>query len=128
MSSRLATLPVLAVSAILVSGLSACGSGDNAKACTDMRQTITELTQKGMQQVDDPAALQQTYRSSAASIRQQADGADGDVQAAGRKVADAVEKIGDDVAAASRSTSTIAQLPDTNPLITAGTELQQACT
>ena len=127
-SSRWASLTALAAGAVLLAGLSACGSADNAKACADIRQVTTELTQKGMQQFDDPAALQQTYRSSAATIRQRADDADGDVQAAAGKLADAVDKLGDDVGRAAASTSTVPQLPDTGALIQAGTQLQQACT
>jgi hypothetical protein len=96
--------------------------GDKPGACAELRQTIEDVSTKGLEQVADPAALASTYSEGAASVRASAEqsGDDG-VEAAANKVAAALESLGEQVASGST------QIPDTNELTQAGIELQQAC-
>jgi predicted outer membrane protein len=128
MSARPASWFAWALAPLLVLGLAACGSGaDDTRACTEIRQVFTDLSQKGVQEVADPAAMEQTYRDAAATIRRKAENADGDVRAAATEVADEVEKLGHGIAALADNPSTVPQLPDVAALTAAGQALQQAC-
>jgi predicted small lipoprotein YifL len=147
MSARTTSLSALVVGAALVVGLSACGSGGPAatpgpvtataagggsspgttpQVCRDLAQTMSDVSQKGLQQVPDPARAEQTFRDGAATVRQKAENADGDVRRAANKVADEFEELGDALGAlASRSTAP--PRPDLNAISAAAQELQQAC-
>jgi hypothetical protein len=146
-------MKAVAVGAVaLVLGLSACGSGNpatpggpattavlaggstgtDAQACSDIRQTITDVSRKGVDQLRDsptsnPTTMAQTYRDGAATIRRQAESSGGDVRQAANKVADEFEKLADGVAGLADG-SKAPQMPDINALTAAGQELQQACT
>ncbi len=150
MSPRALALPALAAAAALVVGLSACGSGTtpttggpaptavaasggstNAQVCDTVRQKMSDMGNRSMQQLSDPAALNpaalgQAYRDGAAEIRQEARTADGEVRRAANKVADEFEKLADAFAALSNGSSApqLGTIADPTAL---GRELQQAC-
>lgn len=125
--------PAPATGGPVTAAVAAGGSpGTNAQVCNDIRQTMTDVSQKGVQQLRDsptvdPAAVAQTYRDAATTIRQQAESGDGDVRRAANKVADEVDKLGDGLAGLA-DTHTAPRMPDLNGLTAAGRELQQACT
>ena len=118
-----------AVAALLVLGLSGCGAAaDDTRVCDEVRRVLTDVSKTGLDQISDPAAVQRTYRDGAATIRQEAQGAGGDVKAAADDVAGELEQLGDGLGALAGSPSAIPQLPDLDGLTTAGRHLQQACT
>ena len=115
-----------ALTAALALSVTACaGSGDKKDACGKLQQTIQDVSQKGMTQVNDPAGLSQTYANAAVELRQEGkDAGDGDVEKAADDAAAAMETIGQQVKTAASGSP---QMPDTSSLISAGTELKQAC-
>ena len=118
-----------AIAALLTLGLSGCGAAaDDTRVCDDVRRVLTDVSKTGLEQISDPVAVQRTYRDGAATIRQGAQGAGGDVKAAAEDVAGELEQLGDGIGALAGSPSVTPQPPDIDDLITAGRRLQQACT
>ena len=117
-----------AVAALLALGLSGCSAADESRVCDDVRRVLTDVSQTSLKQINDPVAVQRTYRDGAATIRQEAQGAGGAVKAAADDVAGELEQLGDGIGALAGSPSVTPQPPDIDDLITAGRRLQQACT
>ncbi|MBL7500347.1 hypothetical protein I6A84_06530 [Frankia sp. CNm7] len=118
---------VTLVGALGVTAAACSSSGDNDAACSSIEQSIEDLNTTTASQVSDPTAMGKTYHEQAEAIRASANGASGDVKTAGLKVAQAVDDLGTFVEGLANSTSTTPQMPDNTALISAGTELQNAC-
>lgn len=118
-----------ALTAALALSATACaGSGNKKAACDKLQKTITDVSQQGMTQVNNPSALAQTYANGASTMRQEGkDSGDGDVEKAADHAASALEGLGQQVKTVAGSGSTTPQMPDTSNLISAGQELKKAC-
>jgi outer membrane murein-binding lipoprotein Lpp len=113
---------VLVGGAVVMAALtSGCAGGDSKAACDTLQQEIPALNAKAMQQINDPDAMSQSYKDSAAKFRSEGAAAGGDVKAAAEAVATELDGLGKGVEA--RTT----QMPNMSGLISAGTKLKDAC-
>src|SRR5690242_14744465 len=60
-----------AIAATMTASVAACGNDDKKAACDKLQDTITQVSQSGMAQNDDPNGLAHTYYSNATTLRQE---------------------------------------------------------
>jgi hypothetical protein len=125
-TSAVRIVGVCAISATLALSAAACGSADKKAACDKLQKTITDVSQKGMTQISDPNGLAETYANGAKTMRQQGkDSGDDKVEKAANDAASALDSLGSQMK--SLGSGGTPHMPDTGPLISAGTELKSAC-
>lgn len=103
-----------------VAATAGCGA-DKQEACKNIKQEIQALPQKASTQINEPKALAQTLRDSAAKIRDQGGPVGGDVESASDGAAGAFERVADRVANGKP------QPADLQPLLDAATKVREAC-
>ena len=93
---------------------------DRLTACVRIQAALRTVITKAQQQLADLAALARTYRAGGTEIRTDSNQTtDPAVRSAGLKIAAAMDDIGTALANG--------QVPNTTPMVTAGAELQSAC-
>ena len=96
--------------------------GDASGACAELLKTIREVGRKSGENPSDIEAQGRLFAEGASSVRAAAEeSGDGDVEQAGAAYADALEALGEQVAAQPT------QMPDTNAFEQASSELRRAC-
>jgi len=122
---RIAGLCALAVT--LATSVAACGNDDKKAACDKLRDTITQVSQSGVSQNNDPNGLANTYYSSATTMRQEGrDSGDNDVESAANDAASALEQLSQQLTA-DRDGRGAPQPPNGMSLMSAGDRIRSAC-
>jgi hypothetical protein len=117
-----------ALVATLTTFAAACGNDDKKAACDKLRDTISQISQSGIAQGNDPTALARTYYNSATTMRQEGqDSGDGDVQTAANDAASALEQLGQQLTAMDRDGRGAPQPPTGTSLMSAGDRIRSAC-
>ncbi len=122
---RIAGLCILAVT--LATSAAACGNDDKKAACDRLQETITQVSQSGVTQNNDPNGLANTYYSSASTMRQEGrDSGDTDVESAANDAASALEQLSQQLTA-DRDGRGAPQTPSATSLLSAGDRIRSAC-
>jgi hypothetical protein len=78
----------------MAASVAACGNDDKKAACDKLQETVTQVSQSGIAQNNDPNGLAHTYYSSATTMRQEGrDSGDSDVETAANDAASALEQL-----------------------------------
>jgi hypothetical protein len=121
---RIAGLCALAVT--LATSVAACGNDDKKAACDKLRDTITQVSQSGVSQNNDPNGLANSYYSTATTMRQEGrDSGDSDVETAANDAASALEQLSQQLTADRDSRG--APPPNGTSLMSAGDRIRSAC-
>ncbi|HZE34286.1 MAG TPA: hypothetical protein VE198_22980 [Actinoallomurus sp.] len=119
-----------AVAATMAASVAACGNGDKKTACDKLQETITQVSQSGVAQTNDPNGLANTYYSSATTMRQEGrDSGDTDVESAANDAATALEQLSQQLTTMDRDGGRGAppQLSVGTSLMSAGNRIRSAC-
>jgi hypothetical protein len=123
---RIAGLCALAVT--LATSVAACGNDDKKAACDKLQDTITQVSQTGVAQNNDPNGLANTYYSSATTMRQEGrDSGDTDVESAANDAASALEQLSQQLTADRDGRGGPPQLLNSTSLMSAGDRIRSAC-
>lgn len=116
-----------ALAVTLAASVAACGNDDKKAACDKLRDTITQVSQSGVSQNNDPNGLANTYYSSATTMRQEGrDSGDNDVESAANDAASALEQLSQQLTA-DRDGRGAPQMPNSTSLMSAGDRIRSAC-
>jgi hypothetical protein len=123
-------IPRLIGTALAVAALGstlACGmvGADNSEACDNVKKVIQEFTAKSATNVDDPAALGQSYHGLADDVRKEGAKGDGDLEDATKDLGAAYDKLGDTVTALADNPNPT--IPDSGDVTAAGVKFKNAC-
>jgi hypothetical protein len=117
-----------ALVATLATSAAACGNNDKKSACDKLQDTISQVSQSGISQNNDPNGLARTYYNSATTMRQEGrDSGDSDVETAANDAASALEQLGQQLTAMDRDGRGAPQLPSGTGLMSAGDRIRSAC-
>jgi hypothetical protein len=112
----------------LATSVAACGNDDKKNACDKLQETITQVSQSGIAQNNDPNGLANTYYSSASALRQEGrDSRDSDVESAANDAASALEQLSQQLTAGDRDGRGGPSMPTTTGLMSAGDRIRAAC-
>lgn len=116
-----------AVAVVALGSTLACGivGADNTEACNNIKKVIQDFTAQSVKNVDNPAALGQSYHDLADDIRTEGSKGDGDLEDATKDLGTAYDKLGDTVTdLADNPNPTI---PDSGEVTAAGVKFKSAC-
>jgi hypothetical protein len=115
--------------AALATSAAACGNDDKKAACDKLRDTISQVSQSGIAQNNDPNGLARTYYNSATAMRQEGrDSGDSDVESAANDAATSLEQLGQQLTSTDRDGRGGPPLPATGTgLMSAGDRIRSAC-
>jgi hypothetical protein len=117
----------LALAVTLAGSAAACGNEDKKTACDKLRETITQVSQSGIAQNNDPNGLANTYYSSATTMRQEGrDSGDSDVESAANDAAAALEQLSRQLTT-DRDHRGAPPVPSGTSLMNAGDRIRSAC-
>lgn len=118
-----------ALAATMAASVAACGNDDKKSACDKLQETITQVSQSGVAQNNDPNGLANTYYSSATTMRQEGrDSGDNDVETAANDAASALEQLSQQLTAMDRDgRGAPPQLSSSTSLMSAGDRIRSAC-
>ncbi|GAB2805354.1 hypothetical protein GCM10027176_07860 [Actinoallomurus bryophytorum] len=118
-----------AVAATMAASVAACGNDDKKTACDKLQETITQVSQSGVAQTNDPNGLANTYYSSATTMRQEGrDSGDNDVESAANDAATALEQLSQQLTTMDRDgRGAPPQLSAGTSLMSAGDRIRSAC-
>jgi hypothetical protein len=117
-----------ALVATLATSAAACGNDEKKSACDKLQDTISQVSQSGISQNNDPNGLARTYYNSATTMRQEGrDSGDSDVETAANDAASALEQLGQQLTATDRDGRGVPQLPSGTGLMSAGDRIRSAC-
>ncbi|GLY79083.1 hypothetical protein [Actinoallomurus iriomotensis] len=118
-----------ALAATLATSAAACGNDDKKAACDKLQDTISQVSQSGISQNNDPNGLARTYYNSATAIRQEGrDSGDSDVESAANDAASSLEQLSQQLTAMDRGDRGGPQYPTTGTsLMSAGDRIRSAC-
>lgn len=123
---RIAGLCVLA--ATVAASVAACGNGDKKAACDKLQDTISQVSQSGIAQNNDPNGLAHTYYSSATAMRQEGrDSGDSDVESAANDAATALEQLSQQLTSDRDGRGAPPQIQGSANLMSAGDRIRSAC-
>lgn len=124
---RIAGLCAL-VTTVAVS-VAACGNDDKKAACGKLQDTISQVSQSGIAQNNDPNGLAHAYYSSATTMRQEGrDSGDSDVESAANDAASALEQLSQQLTAMDRDgRGAPPQMQGSANLMSAGNRIRSAC-
>ncbi|MFG1920726.1 hypothetical protein [Cryptosporangium sp. NPDC048952] len=117
-----ATLAAAALASTL--GCSIIGA-DNSEACDNIKTKIQEFTSASLKNVDDPAALGESYHVLADDIRTEGSKGDGDLEDATKDLGTAYDKLGDTVTGLANNPNPT--IPDSGEVTAAGVKFKNAC-
>lgn len=118
-----------ALAATMAASVAACGNDDKKNACDKLRETITQVSDSGIAQNNDPNGLARTYYSSATTMRQEGrDSGDSDVESAANDAASALEQLSQQLTSMDRDGRGMPpQMQGTTNLMSAGDRIRSAC-
>jgi hypothetical protein len=117
-----------ALVATLATSAAACGNDEKKSACDKLQDTISQVSQSGISQNNDPNGLARTYYNSATTMRQEGrDSGDSDVETAANDAASALEQLGQQLTATDRDGRGVPPLPSGTGLMSAGDRIRSAC-
>jgi hypothetical protein len=118
-----------AVAMTMAASVAACGNDEKKTACDKLRETITQVSQGGVAQTNDPNGLANTYYSSATTMRQEGrDSGDNDVESAANDAATALEQLSQQLTTMDRDgRGAPPQLSAGTSLMSAGDRIRSAC-
>ncbi|HEY0541889.1 MAG TPA: hypothetical protein VGD53_26215 [Actinoallomurus sp.] len=117
-----------ALVATIATAAAACGNDDKKSACDKLQDTISQVSQSGVSQNNDPNGLARNYYNSATAMRQEGrDSGDTDVETAANDAASALEQLGQQLTATDRDGRGMPQLPNGTGLMSAGDRIRSAC-
>ncbi|EXG79541.1 hypothetical protein [Cryptosporangium arvum] len=98
---------------------------DNTEACENIQTVVKEFTSSSVKNVDDPAALGESYHKLADDIRTEGAKGDGDLEDATKDLGAAYDKLGDKVSNLANDPNP--SIPDSGEVTAAGVKFKQAC-
>lgn len=118
-----------ALTAAVAASVAACGNGDKNAACDKLQDTISQVSQSGITQNNDPNGLARTYYSSATAMRQEGrDSGDSDVESAANDAATALEQLSQQLTSiGDNHGGPPPQLQGSANLMSAGDRIRSAC-
>jgi hypothetical protein len=118
-----------AVAATMAASVAACGNDEKKTACDKLQETITQVSQSGVAQTNDPNGLANTYYSSATTMRQEGrDSGDNDVESAANDAATALEQLSQQLTTMDRDgRGAPPALSAGTSLMSAGNRIRSAC-
>jgi hypothetical protein len=118
-----------ALAATMAASVAACGNDDKKAACDKLQDTISQVSQSGIAQNNDPNGLAHTYYSSATTMRQEGrDSGDSDVESAANDAASALEQLSQQLTAMDRDgRGAPPPLQGSANLMSAGDRIRSAC-
>ena len=105
----------------------ACGvvGADNTEACNNIKKVIQDFTAQSVKNVDNPAALGDSYHDLANNIREEGAKGDGDLEDATKDLGAAYDKLGDTVSDLANNPNPT--IPDSGEVTAAGVKFKEAC-
>ncbi|GAA0270676.1 hypothetical protein [Cryptosporangium japonicum] len=115
------------LAAAALAGTMGCSlvGADNTEACNKIQTVVQEFTSSSVKNVDNPAALGESYHKLADDIRTEGAKGDGDLEDATKDLGAAYDKLGDEVSKLANDPNPT--IPDSGDVNAAGVKFKAAC-